>query len=107
MLPGHLTHLCLATAHPSFFAVCQALLPLPQTAAKAAAAASNKQRAAAEEGIAAAVGDVLHLIGALKELLPLMTGGSLKADLLRAGKISYFEERLNFTVDQADYLLSS
>lgn len=60
----------------SLCAVCQALLPLPQTAAKAAAAASNKQRAAAEESIAAAVGDVLHLIGALKDLLPLMTGES-------------------------------
>ncbi|MEW5303887.1 MAG: hypothetical protein WDW36_006539 [Sanguina aurantia] len=64
--------------------VCQALLPLPQTAAKAAAAASNKQRAAAEESIAAAVGDVLHLIGALKDLLPLMTASTLRTvvDLL-------------------------
>lgn len=55
-------------------AVCGAVVPGPAAAARAAAAASNKQRATAEEAITKAVSDVLHLLGALKQLLPLMAG---------------------------------
>jgi hypothetical protein len=48
-----------------------------QAAARAAAAASNKQRASAEERIAAAVSDALHLIGGLKMAAPLLAGPSV------------------------------
>jgi hypothetical protein len=54
--------------------VCKHVLPGPAAAARAAAAASNKQRAAAEAAIAAAVSDVLHLLGALKSWVTLMAG---------------------------------
>lgn len=50
----------------------------PQAAARAAAAASNKQRAAAEEGIASAVAGALHLIGALKAMVPLLASASVQ-----------------------------
>ncbi|KAJ9506030.1 hypothetical protein QJQ45_002495 [Haematococcus lacustris] len=56
-----------------------AVLPGPEAAARAAAAASNKARNSAEEAIAAAVASALHMIGALKELLPLMAGPAVKA----------------------------
>lgn len=54
--------------------MCKAVLPGPALAAHAAAAVSNKHRAAAEEAITRAVADALHLLGALKQLLPLMAG---------------------------------
>lgn len=57
--------------------LCRAVLPGPAAAARAAAAASNKQRAAAEEAITRAVADALHLLGALKQLLPLTAGAAL------------------------------
>ncbi len=57
--------------------VCRQVLPGPAAAARAAAAASNKQRSAAEDAIAKSVADVLHLMGALKRLLPLMAGAAL------------------------------
>jgi ribosomal RNA-processing protein 12 len=50
-----------------------------QAAARAAAVASNKGRAAAEDAIAAAVSDALHLLGALKSALPLMSATAAKA----------------------------
>jgi ribosomal RNA-processing protein 12 len=53
------------------------VLPGPAAAARAAAAASNKQRSAAEQAITCAVADALHLLGALKQLLPLMAGPCL------------------------------
>ncbi|KAG2487102.1 hypothetical protein HYH03_014215 [Edaphochlamys debaryana] len=59
--------------------VCQRVLPGPAAAAQAAAAASNKQRAAAEEAITTAVSDALHLIGALKAVLPLLAAPAAKS----------------------------
>ncbi|GBF99810.1 hypothetical protein Rsub_12563 [Raphidocelis subcapitata] len=57
--------------------LCRQVLPGPAAAARAAAAASNKQRSAAEDAIARAVADTLHLLGALKQLLPLVAGPAL------------------------------
>ncbi|KIY94702.1 hypothetical protein MNEG_13261 [Monoraphidium neglectum] len=57
--------------------LCRQVLPGPAAAARAAAAATNKQRSAAEEAITRAVADALHLLGALKQLLPLMAGSTL------------------------------
>ncbi len=54
-----------------------------QAAARAAAAASNKNRAAAEEAITRAVADALHLMGALKPALPLMSAASTKVRSFR------------------------
>ena len=53
-------------------------------AARAAASASKAQRGAAEEAIARSVADALHLLGALKPVLPLLSAGPAKAtaDLL-------------------------
>ncbi|KAG2424708.1 hypothetical protein HXX76_014284 [Chlamydomonas incerta] len=59
--------------------VCQRVLPGPAAAAHAAAAASNKQRAAAEAAITAAVADALHLLGALKQALPLLAPAAAKS----------------------------
>ena len=56
------------------YAVCEAVLPGPEAAARAAAAAPAKRRAEAESAIARAVADALHLLGALRQLLPLMDG---------------------------------
>lgn len=55
-------------------AVCEQVLPGPEAAAQAAATAPSKKRQAAEEAIAAAVADALHLLGLLKDSLPLMSG---------------------------------
>ena len=46
---------------------------MPEAAAHAAAAAPSKKRQQAEEAIAAAVADALHLLGALKQWLPLLS----------------------------------
>ena len=54
--------------------MCEAVLPGPEAAARAAAAAPAKRRAEAEGAIARAVADALHLLGALRQLLPLMEG---------------------------------
>jgi hypothetical protein len=67
--------------------VCRQVLPGPAAAARAAAAASNKQRSAAEDAIARAVSDALHLLGALKQLLPLMAGPSLPGVVDQALKL--------------------
>ena len=55
-------------------AVCAEVLPGPEAAARAAAAASNKKRPVAEAAITKAVQDALHLLGALKMVLPLLSG---------------------------------
>ncbi|KAF5829827.1 hypothetical protein DUNSADRAFT_15445 [Dunaliella salina] len=74
----------LVPASEAITRVSQALLKGPENAARAAAAASNKQRSAAEERIAAAVSDALHLIGGLKMAAPLMAAPSVSVvvDLL-------------------------
>eukprot|EP00983_Pelagomonas_calceolata_P037671 1136456-Pelagomonas_calceolata.AAC.2 len=56
-----------------------------QNAARAAAAASNKQRSAAEERIAAAVSDALHLIGGLKMAAPLLAAPSVSVGHIHGG----------------------
>ncbi|KAK9863217.1 hypothetical protein WJX84_003287 [Apatococcus fuscideae] len=50
-----------------------------RAAARAAAAASNKKRAVAEADITKAGQDTLHLLGALKTTLPLLTGQSVRS----------------------------
>jgi ribosomal RNA-processing protein 12 len=55
-------------------AVCQEVLAGPAVAAQAAAGASHKNRKAAEELLTRAVADALHLLGMLKEVLPLLGG---------------------------------
>mmetsp|Transcript_19672 Transcript_19672/g.54892 ORF Transcript_19672/g.54892 Transcript_19672/m.54892 type:complete len:1497 (+) Transcript_19672:183-4673(+) len=74
----------LVPASEAIARVSQALLKGPENAARAAAAASNKQRSAAEERIAAAVSDALHLIGGLKMAAPLLAAPSVSVivDLL-------------------------
>lgn len=64
----------LAQASDGVLKLCQRVLPGPEAAAHAAAAAPSKKRQAAEEAIAAAVADALHLLGALKQWLPLLAG---------------------------------
>ncbi|PNW69821.1 hypothetical protein CHLRE_19g751197v5 [Chlamydomonas reinhardtii] len=69
----------LAPASDLVLKVCQRVLPGPAAAAHAAAAATNKQRAAAEAAITAAVSDALHLLGALKQALPLLAPAAAKS----------------------------
>ena len=64
----------LAQASDAVLKLCQRVLPGPEASAHAAAAAPSKKRQAAEEAIAAAVADALHLLGALKQWLPLLAG---------------------------------
>jgi ribosomal RNA-processing protein 12 len=64
----------LKLASDAVAAVTRAGLAGPAAAARAAAAASNKQRAAAEVAITQAVSDALHLLAALRGMLPLMEG---------------------------------
>jgi hypothetical protein len=70
-------------------AVCGTVLPGPAAAARAAAAASNKQRSAAEAAIAASVSDALHLLGALRSLLPLVSGEGAERGQLQVGDGRY------------------
>ena len=63
----------LGQASEEVLKLCQRVLPGPEAAAHAAAAAPSKKRQQAEEAIAAAVADALHLLGALKQWLPLLS----------------------------------
>lgn len=63
----------LGQASEGVLKLCQRVLPGPEAAAHAAAAAPSKKRQQAEEAIAAAVADALHLLGALKQWLPLLS----------------------------------
>ena len=65
-------------SHQRCGAVCKAMLPGPEAAARAAAAAPAKRRADAEAALARAVADALHLLGGLQQLLPLMAGAALR-----------------------------
>lgn len=56
------------------FAVCEVVLPGPEAAARAAAAAPNKKRNEAESAIADAVSRALHILGSLKQIIPLIAG---------------------------------
>lgn len=73
----------LGQASEEVLKLCQRVLPGPEAAAHAAAAAPSKKRQQAEEAIAAAVADALHLLGALKQWLPLLSsewaGGGCRA----------------------------
>lgn len=73
----------LGAASEAVLKLCQKVLPGPEAAAHAAAAAPSKKRQAAEEAIAAAVADALHLLGALKQWLPLLSGACLVGWLVR------------------------
>jgi ribosomal RNA-processing protein 12 len=59
--------------------LCQRVLPGPEAAAHAAAAAPSKKRADAEAGITRAVTDALHLMGALKQCMALLSGPAASA----------------------------
>lgn len=50
------------------------MLPGPEVAARAAADAPGKKRGKAEEAITAAVANALHLLGALKQCIFLLSG---------------------------------
>ncbi|KAK9818389.1 hypothetical protein WJX72_011834 [[Myrmecia] bisecta] len=69
----------LAQASDAIVRVCQVVLPGPEAAARAAAAASNKRRHEAEGAIAKAVADALHLLGALKQTIQLLTGSAISS----------------------------
>jgi len=65
----------LTQASQSIFKMCEKILPSPEAAARAAAAAaSSKKRQQAEDAIAAAVSDALHLLGLLKKIISLLSG---------------------------------
>lgn len=55
-------------------AVCEVVLPGPEAAARAAAAAPNRKRTEAEAAIADAVSRALHILGSLKQIVPLLAG---------------------------------
>eukprot|EP00887_Chlorella_sp_A99_P003957 scaffold11.g3957.t1 len=67
----------LAPASDAVLALCRRVVPAPEAAARAAAAAPHKRRAAAEEAITAAVADALHLLGALKQCIFLLSGAAV------------------------------
>jgi ribosomal RNA-processing protein 12 len=67
----------LAEASDAVLKLCQRVLPGPEAAARAAAAAPSKKRQQAEDAIALAVTDALHLLGAIKLCLPLLSGEKL------------------------------
>ena len=50
------------------------VLPGPEAAARAAAAAPAKKRNEAEAAIADAVSKALHMLGSLKQIVPLIAG---------------------------------
>lgn len=50
------------------------VLPGPEAAARAAAAAPAKKRNEAEAAIAEAVSKALHMLGSLKQIVPLVAG---------------------------------
>ena len=66
---------CHAALHPTVnrHAVAKVVLSAPKLAAKAASEATKSKREAAEEVIVDAVQDCLHLMGALKLVLPSLT----------------------------------
>ena len=64
----------LAPASEAVLKLSQKVLPGPQAAAQAAAAAPSKKRQQAEEAITRAVADALHLMGALKHCISLLSG---------------------------------
>lgn len=66
----------LAPASEAVLKLSQKVLPGPQAAAQAAAAASSRKRQQAEEAITASVADALHLMGALKHCISLLSGSS-------------------------------
>lgn len=68
------TPAALALASDAVLKLCQKVLPGPEAAAHAAAAAPSKKRQQAEGAIAAAVADALHLLGALKQWVALLSG---------------------------------
>jgi hypothetical protein len=69
------TSAALTQASQSIFKMCEKILPSPEAAARAAAAAaSSKKRQQAEDAIAAAVSDALHLLGLLKKIISLLSG---------------------------------
>lgn len=67
----------LPPASEAVLKLCQRVLPGPQAAAQAAAAAPSKKRQEAEAAITAAVADALHLMGALKHVISLLSGECL------------------------------
>jgi hypothetical protein len=67
----------LAPASEAVLKLSQRVLPGPQAAAQAAAAAPSKKRQQAEEAITASVADALHLMGALKHCISLLSGRSI------------------------------
>lgn len=67
----------LAEASNAMLKLCQRVLPSPEQAAHVAARASAKQRQQAEDGIAAAVEDALHLLVVLRQTIFLFTGEAL------------------------------
>ncbi|PRW60392.1 ARM repeat superfamily [Chlorella sorokiniana] len=67
----------LGQASEEVLKLCKRVLPGPEAAAHAAAAAPSKKRQQAEEAIAAAVADALHLLGALKQWLPLLSSAAV------------------------------
>ena len=64
----------LTPASEAVLKLSQRVLPGPQAAAQAAATAPSKKRQEAELAITTAVADALHLIGALKQSIGLMSG---------------------------------
>lgn len=64
----------LHAASEAVLRVCQHVLPAPEAAARAAAAAPHKKQQQAEQAITQAVADALHLLGALKHTIFLLSG---------------------------------
>lgn len=63
-------------SHITLCAVAKVVLAAPQLAAKQAASATKSQREDAEEAIVQSVQDCLYFLGALKLLMPHLTGTS-------------------------------
>lgn len=64
----------LQTASDAVTTLAQRVLTGPKAAAQAAAAAPSKKRQQAEQAITVAVADALHLLVALKQIIPLLSG---------------------------------
>lgn len=60
-------------AAETLLTLCRQILAGPEAAARAAAEASKKRRDEVESAITRAVSDALHLLGALKQVLPLLS----------------------------------
>jgi ribosomal RNA-processing protein 12 len=66
----------LTPASEAVLKLSQKILPGPQAAAQAAAAAPSKKRQQAEAAITTAVADALHLMGALRHCISLLSGAA-------------------------------